>query len=269
MRTNRNLQKIRVYILPYFLVIYLTCMATPPPTYGQEKQGISVSAGTMAPLQHYLQAGYSFRESGLFPKSSFFKLYFQTGIPSTSYIQFLVRYKVEDGTAKDFLEDNLKGKVGYGAGVEWSYKKWNMNLAYNRVSYEIKDKSAKEFVEALANTNVKDNVTNFVDFFALSDLYDNYLLSPVVNTNQLSISIGYKLYFGKRKSFGIGFDVGTAFTASTSVNIKHDYSSQFAKILLNRITPIITTELEELINWELIPMVGIRFTYAIPIGRSR
>jgi len=234
---------------------------------------MDVSIATIAPLQYSMQIGYSFQENDLFDleESSFFKVYLQAGIAPAPYIKFLLQHSVKhDDVARDYLKDNLRGKVRYGVGLQWSYKKWNINMSLNKVSYKIKDKSSRELVESLLSKDqyLLDDLNNIMNNSTyLKNLYNNYLVSPVTNTGQLSLTGGYKLYLDKRKFFSVGFDIGAAFTLSTSVHFDSDRTDQFAEDLLGIVTPVVKEELEELINWKVVPVVGIRLTYNIPIGR--
>lgn len=257
----------------FFFSFYLTSYLIPNNIYCQEQKGLDVSIATMAPLQHYMQIGYSFQENDLFDleESSFFKIYLQTGIAPAPYIKLLLQHSVKhDDLARDYLKDNLRGKVGYGVGLQWSYKKWNINMSLNKVSYKIKDRSSRELVESLLSKDqyLLDDLNYIMDNSTyLKNLYNNYLISPVTNTGQLSITGGYKLYLDKRKSFSVGFDLGATLTLSTSVHIDSDRTDSFADELLNIITPVVKKELEDLINWKVVPTVGIRLIYNIPVGR--
>lgn len=251
---------IKYFLLPMFASILLFNSA-----YCQQAPDISFSLGTAAPYQHFMRLGYNF-QFGHSPSS--LQIYAHTGITPSPYLKTILDFSIEDNeTAKEYLKTNLKGKFGGGVGIQWLYKRWYFDVGINLVQYQIKDKSSKELVESIASDNIKlretlDNLANNSAVF--SDLYNNYLISPQVYGTQLIFKGGYEFPINKPKSLKLGIDMGVAATAYSHVYIDSEKTSRLADLLINTVTPVLTDRLEYLVNWKVIPFVGVSLIYQIP-----
>ncbi|MDR7132455.1 hypothetical protein J2X69_004826 [Algoriphagus sp. 4150] len=180
---------------------------------------------------------------------------------------------IEDNEiGKEYLKANLKGELGFGLGTQWFYKNWNLDVGINLVRYQIKDKSSKELVEAIASQNIGlretlDDLTGNSAVF--SDLYSNYLISPRPNALQLLVKGGYEFPVNKQKSLKLGVDIGVATTMHSFVHIDSQRTSRLAEILLATVTPTLSDRLENLVNWKMIPFAGIGLVYQIPARNVR
>lgn len=231
-------------------------------TNGQriDQSGFTASVGTYFPVQHGMQLGW------IFTKKQVLETYVQIGIQPRAYIRPLVEVSVsQDKQARDYLKANLQGRIGYGAGFKWHYRRFDFDIAYNRLTYRIHRKSSKELVNNLAydDPGLKVALGLLSDWVpAFDELYSDYLITPVANAHQVSLSGGYR--FPLYKSVWMGMGAGVSTTMQTSVHIQSDRSRQSAEILLDAVTPNLTKKLESLINWHMIPTVNLQLIYRFP-----
>lgn len=240
------------------------CAIYLPPlkTNGQRvaQSSFTASVGTYFPLQHGMQLGW------IFTKKQVLETYVQIGIPPRAYIRPLVEVSVsQDEQARDYLKANLQGRIGYGVGLKWHYRRFDFDIAYNRLTYRIHKKSSKELVNNLAydDPGLKVALGLLSDWVsAFDDLYSHYLITPVAHADQVSISGGYQLPVYKTLRIGVG--AGMSATMQSTVHIQSDHSKQSAEILLDAVTPNLTKKLESLVNWHVIPTVNLQLVYRFP-----
>lgn len=232
---------------------------------GQEHRSsdFTISAGTAFPLQHMMQFGW------IFAKNPVFEAYVQLGLPPREYIKTLVEVSVtENETAKEYLRQNLTGRIGYGGGGRWHFSRhFNVDIAYSKLNYVIKKKSSKELINVLVydDRTLKEILADMAARNTLfNNLYSNYLITPGAHAHQISVSAGYQFALNKGKSVLLATAIGASATIQTTARINSNQSSQFSEELSDVVSPILTTYLEDLVNWRVIPMVNLRLIYRFP-----
>lgn len=227
---------------------------------GRDQGRLAASVGTSIPLQHDAKFGW------IFTKKASLEGYVQLGIPPRVYIKPLVEVSAsKSAEARDYLKANLEGEIGYGLGLRWYYRRFNFDIAYNRLNYRIRKKSSKELVNNLAydDPDLKVVLGILSDRVpAFDDLYSHYLITPVAHADQVSISGGYQLPVYKTLRIGVG--AGVSATMQSTVHIQSDRSKQSADILLEAVTPNLTKKLESLVNWHVIPVINLQLIYRFP-----
>ncbi|MCF6405676.1 hypothetical protein L3C95_22415 [Chitinophaga filiformis] len=232
---------------------------------GQEHRSsdFTINAGTSFPLQHMLQFGW------IFTKGPVFEAYAQLGLPPREYIRPLVEVSVtENETAKEYLKQHLTGRIGYGAGIRWHFSRYfNVDIAYSKLNYVIDKESSKELIDALVYDGqaLKEILSDMAARNTLfNNLYSNYLITSIAHAHQISVSGGYQFALNKRKSVFVVTAIGASATIQTTARIDSNHSSQFTQDLSDAVSPVVTTYLEDLVNWRVIPMVNLRLIYRFP-----
>jgi hypothetical protein len=175
-------------------------------------------------------------------------------------IDFVVDKKEKANT---YLKNNLQPSLSIGAGTELFYSHWKIEFLYQKTSYKISNKNARELVENLLSnsaSSIAQDMNTFSKIFPIfGNVYDNYMLTSQISLQQISGNIGYKFMFWKNGRLGGEFKLGALTIFESSLETSTDQSNAAADYLVGIVNKSLDDELRQDAQWLIIPTASIGF----------